>query len=54
MRMHKEVDLDKLVEDSRARIAAEGETSHGKPFASFKPMRRKLCIPAEGSESFAT
>lgn len=45
MKMFDEVDLDKLVESSKAKMLA-GDVD-GKPFAMFKPMRRKLHIPAE-------
>lgn len=46
MKMYEEVDLDKLVESSKAKMLA-GDVD-GEPFATFKPMRRKLHIPAEG------
>ncbi len=46
MKMYEEMDLGKLSESSKARVDAGGVD--GEPFASFKPMRRKLHIPADG------
>lgn len=46
MKMFEEVDLDRLPEVSKARLVA-GDVD-GESFAAFKPMRRKLQIPAEG------
>jgi len=44
--MVEEVDLDRIPEMSKAKMSA-GDVE-GEPFATFKPMRRKLQIPAEG------